>query len=186
MLSKKNIVLTSLVALGAALLVLTQTAGSNPGPQSNKLAGAFLLSAPPTPLLFNGVFAPSDPSGRSAAIYGSILVRIPAELWDPDLAPVDHGGDYVGEAVMTGPDRAKFTAVGHGIQKVTPSLEYPFFEKVAWVWVITGEFKFNAAGTIDCTFTLTVYPQGENGLPDTSKPALFSMQGAGEITRVGF
>jgi hypothetical protein len=186
MISKKNIVLTSFAALGAALLVLTQTAGSNPGPQSNKLAGAFVMSAPGTPLLFNGVFAPSDPSGHSAAIYGSLLVRIPAELWDPDVAPVEHGGDYVGEAVMTGPDTAKFTVVGHGIQKVTPSLEYPFFEKVAWVWVGNGELKFNGGGTIDWTFTLTDYPPGENGLADTSKPALFSMQGAGKMTRVGF
>jgi hypothetical protein len=186
MISKKNIVLTSFAALGAALLVLTQTAGSNPGPQSNKLAGAFVLSTPGTPLLFNGVFAPSDPSGHSAVIYGSLLVRIPAELWDPDVAPVDHGGDYVGEAVMTGPDTAKLTIVGHGIQKVEPSDGYPFFEKVAWVWVVNGVLKFNAAGTIDCTFTLTDYPPGADGLADTSKPALFSMEAGAKMTRVGF
>ncbi len=141
---------------------------------------------PETPLLFNGVFVPTDASGRRAAVYGSLLVRIPAELVPGSgVAPVDQGSDYVGEAVMTGPDTAKLTMMGHGIQKVTPSLDYPFFEKVRWVWVGNGELKINGPDNMDCTMTLSVYPLGKGGLPDTSNPPLFSMPGAAKMVRVG-
>lgn len=184
MLSKRNIALTSLTLFGAAVLVLTQTAGSNQ--RANKLGGAWIQSVPETPLLFNGVFVPTDASGRRAALYGSLLVRIPAELYSADLAPTDHGSDYVGEAVMTGPDTAKFTMMGHAIQKVAPSPEYPFFEQVPWLWVANGEIKINGPDKMDCTMSLSVYPLGEDGLPDTSQAPMFSMPGSAKMTRVGF
>ena len=186
MISRKNIVITSFATLGAALLVLTQTAGSSPSQPANKLEGSWIIAVPGTPLVWNGVFAPSDPSGRKAAVYGSLLVRIPADLMDPDVHYTDSSSDYVGEVVMTGPDTAKLIIVGHAIQKVTPSLEYPFWEKIAFAWEGTGELKFNAPDKIDCTFTLTDYPVGADGLPDKSKPAFFSMGGDAKMTRVGF
>jgi hypothetical protein len=186
MLSNKSIVLTSVTALGAALLVLTQTAGSREDQQSYKLDGSWIITVPGTPLVWNGVFAPSDPSGRKAAVYGSVLVRIPADLVDPKVPYTDSSSDYVGEVVMTGHDTAKLILVGHGIQKVAPSLTYPFWERVAFAWVAKGELKFKAPGEIDCTFTLTDYPVGEDGLPDTSQPSLFSTQGAGKMVRVSF
>jgi len=186
MFTKKKITLAVVGTAAAAFLVLTQTAGSNRCVGPNKLEGAWVMTVPGTPLLWNGILAPSDPSGRSAAIYGSLAVAIPGALLSPNVPPTDYSSDYVGEAVMTGPHTAKFSIVGHAINKVTPTEQYPFFEKVAYVWVCTGEMKFKGPSECDYTFTITDYLVGADGLPDMSKPALFSMPGTATAKRVGF
>ncbi len=190
MFSKKSIALTSLTIAGAALLVLTQTAGSPESGQPRRLQGAWLISAPgPVPdtaILFNAAFAPTDPSGNRATVYGSLMIRIPGELLDPDVPPMGQPGDYVGEAVMTGPNTAKFRIVGHAINKVTPSFDYPLFEKVAYVWVANGEMTFNGPDKIDMTFTLNDYPAGLDGFPAPGQPAFFTISAPANATRVGF
>ena len=108
--SKKNIVAATLATVAATLLVITQTAGTIGGQQSYKLQGAWIQTVPGTPVLATMVFSP-DPSGLRASISGKLAVRISAAQAFPDN---ESGGEFVGEAVMTGPDTAAITVIGYG------------------------------------------------------------------------
>ena len=188
MLSKKNIVLTFVTAFGAALLVLTQTAGSKHA--ASKLEGAWICKVPGTPMQWTVVYAP-DPSGHRASMTGMIQVRIPADLWFPDLPPGVDGGAYgfVGEAVMTGPDTANTTMVGYAIKKVTPSTAYPFGEQVLWIWLASGENKFSALGKAEFTGTMGIYlPEADadgDGLPDPGQKPLVCFPATCQAVRLG-
>ncbi len=189
MLSKKNIVLTSVTALGAALLVLTQTAGSNNKHAANKLEGTWITKVPGSPMVWTVVYAPTDPSGRRAAVKGSLQVRIPADVLFPGLPSAEDGSyDFVGEAVMTGPDTSKGTIVGYAIKKVTPSADYPFREQVQWIWVASGEAKFTGPGKTESTGTMAIYlPEADadgDGLPDPGQKPILSFPSAYPSVRV--
>ncbi len=176
MFSKKNLVLTSVTALGAALLVLTQTASSNSTQIANKLEGAWISKVPGTAVQFTTVFTP-DASGARASIIGALQVRIPVDLMFPGLPPaVDGSYDFVGEVVMTGPDTANATLLGYAFKKVAPSAEYPFGEQVLWIWVGSGEIKFAASGRTETTGSMAIYlPEADangDGLPDPGQTPL--------------
>ena len=167
---KPKIVVAALATMATTLLVLTQTAATPPGPASYKLEGAWIAKVPTTPLQWSYVFSPSDPSGRRATLSGSLQVSIPAALIVPGFPEFDYSSPSVGEAVMTGPDTAKFTAVGYSIKKVAPSPEYPFLEQVTVIWVTSGEVKFTAPGKTETTHHVAYYlPAADgngDGLPD--------------------
>ncbi len=189
MFSKKNLVLTSVTALGAALLVLTQTASSKITQTANKLEGAWVSKVPGTPMQWTTVFTP-DTSGRRASITGALQVRIPLDLLFPGLPPaVDGSYDFVGEAVMTGPDTANATLLGYAFKKVAPSAEYPYGEQVLWIWVGSGEMKFAASGRIETTGSMAIYlPEADadgDALPDPGQTPLICFPIAYPSVRVG-
>ena len=190
MISKKNIILTCMTVIGAALLVLTQTAGSNQNQQSNKLEGAWICKVPGTPMRWTLVMSP-DPSGRRATINGSIQVHVPFDLMYPGVVPGGiYPSDYVGEAVMTGPYTAKVTCVGYAMKNVLPSAAYPFYEQVAWMYVVSGELKFTAPGKFQIQSPFALYlPSADadgDGLPDAGQTPIVSMPAGFVGTRVGF
>ena len=182
-------VLMSVTVLGAALLVLTQTAGSKNNQQANKLEGAWVSKVPGTAMQWTTVYTP-DASGRRATITGALQVRIPFEVMFPTLPPpVDGSYDFVGEAVMTGPDTAKATMVGYAVKKVTPSAQYPFGEQVLWTWVGSGDIKFTASGKTESTGTMGIYlPEADadgDGLPDPGQNPIICFPVAYPSVRLG-
>jgi hypothetical protein len=191
MLNKKNLVVATLATLAAGLLVVTQTAGSKPNQQANKLEGAWIAKVPGMPIQWSYVMSPADPSGKRAALSSTLHVRIPGEVWFPDLVPpVDYFTPFAGEAVMTGPDTARFTGVGYGIKKVVPSESYPFWEQVVLICVTSGEIQFTAPGKVETTHHIADYlPAADadgDGLPDAGQTPFLCLPPTTTLdTRVG-
>ncbi|MBI2929484.1 MAG: hypothetical protein HYY24_27790 [Verrucomicrobia bacterium] len=187
MLNKKNLVVATLATMAAVALVVTQTAESKQN-QANKLEGAWVAKVPGMPVQWSYVLSPSDPSGRRAAISGSLHVRIPADILYPDLVPAtDYSSDLVGEAMMTGPDTANFTSVGYGINKVDPPA--PFYEQVVLIWVNSGQVKFTGPGKTEVTHHVAYYlPAADgdgDGLPDPGQTPFLCLPATSLDTRVG-
>ncbi len=91
MLSKKSILAATLATAAAALLVITQTAGTTVSRSFSKLQDAWIQTIPGTPVLATMVFSP-DPSGLRASISGKLAVRISAAQAFPDM---ESSGDFV-------------------------------------------------------------------------------------------
>ncbi len=190
MLSKKTIVLTTLAAAAATVLVVTQGAWTHDEP--NKLEGAWVVKVPGYPIQYSLVMSPSDASRRSA-ISGSLQVRIPVELLAPVPFPEFDPGissAFIGEALMTGHNKAKFTLVGYALNKVAPTLESPFTEKVAFTWVASGQLKFAGVGSFESTAEIAYYlPEADgdgDGFPDADATPLFRLPASTSLgTRVG-
>ncbi len=190
MFSKKNMVLTTLAAAVAIVLVVTQSAWTDQQP--NKLEGAWITKVPGYPIQWISVLSPSDPSGRSAAMSGSLQVRIPIELMYPTLFPeVDPSlsSSFVGDVVMTGDNKAKWTMVGHGLKKALPTLESPFTEQVVLIWVASGECTFTRPGKFESTGTIAYYlPEADgdgDGLPDADATPVVCLPASSISTRIG-
>lgn len=179
MLNKKNLLLVTLAAAAATALVLTQTAATGPN-QATKLEGAWIAKVPGTPLQWSYVMSPSDPSGKRAALSGSLQVRIPVDVLFPGLIPqLDYSSDTTGEIVMTGSDTADFTSVGYGMKKIAPTMEYPFTEQVVLIWVTSGQVKFTGPGKAEVAHHLAYYlPAADadgDGLPDPGQSPILCM-----------
>ncbi len=183
MLSKKNILGATLATAAAALLVITQTAGTTASPQSTKLEGAWIYTVPGTPVLATMHMSP-DASGLRAAISGQLVVPIPATQAFPDNEFVS---DFVGEAVMTGPYTAEMTIIGYGSKEVVPTLQSPFDRALVLIWVGSGTMKFTASGKIEGVQHLAYYrPEADtngDGFPEAAP--LYSIDGPAVCTRVG-
>ncbi len=181
MLSKKLLVAT-LATSGAVLFIMTQTAGTGGNSQSNKLEGAWTSSMPGTPVLGSFVLAPSDPSGRTAVMSGKVVVGISVAQAFPDAEPT---GEFVGEAVVTGPDTTKYTIVGYLTKKLAPPA--PFDTALVGIWVDSGEFKTTAPGKAEGVHHIAYYrPDADtngDGIPEGAP--LFCVDGPGVNTRVG-
>jgi hypothetical protein len=181
----------TLVAVAALSLALTQNAGSQVAQQANKLEGSWIAKVPGTAIQWNYTMAPLDPSGHRAALTSTLHVRIPGEVFYPGvIPPVDYFTPFVGEVVMTGPNTAKYKAVGYGMKKVVPSESYPFFEQVAYICAATGDVKFTGPGKIEIIHQITNYlPSADldgDGLPDPGQAPLIALPPTPTIdTRVG-
>jgi hypothetical protein len=160
MISKKSIVLLTLATTTAGLLILTQTAASNATPQPIKLEGAWVSRVPQFGNQWTTMFAPTDPSGRSAVIWGALQVSIPSQSFCTGVPPSDSNSDFTGEAVMTGPDTAAFTMVGYSLNQ----------GQIVMTWVTTGEIKFASPVQANTTFVISYYkPEADlngDGLPE--------------------
>jgi len=182
MITKKSILAATFAVVGAALLVITQTAGTTADKQENKLEGAWIYTIPGTPVLATMHMSP-DASGRRAAISGQLVVPIPATQAFPDQ---EFTSDFVGEAVMTGPDTSELTIIGYGTKKVVPTLQSPFDRQIVLIWVDSGTMKFTASGKIEGVQHLAYYrPEADtngDGLPEGA--ALYSLDGPAVCTRV--
>jgi hypothetical protein len=171
MLSKKNIALTILAAAGGTLLILSQSAWCDQHGNSAKLEGAWIGKVLGTPVTWSYSLAP-DPSGRSAAMSGSIQVPIGPSVVVPGLFPdLEYYSPMVGQAVMTGRDTVQFTAVWYGMKTGVP------FNQVVFIGVNSGEGKFTKSGQLINTNHLAFYaPSADadhDGLPDPGQtPAL--------------
>ncbi len=123
---------------------------------------------------------------------GSLQVRIPIELMYPAVVPeVDPSlsSSFVGDMVMTGDNKAKWTMVGYGLKKVLPTLESPFTEQVVLIWVASGESTFTSPGKFTSTGTIAYYrPDADgngDGLPDADATPVVCLPAYSVSTRVG-
>jgi len=161
--TKRSIALVAFgVALGA-VVILTQAGWTEVG--ASKLEGAWIAKVSGMPLQWSYTLVP-DPSGRRAAMYGSIQVHIPpviasAEHVFPDL---EYNSDMVGELVMTGPNTAQFTAIWYGMKKGFP------FNQVVYIGMNSGQVRFTGPGKAETTHALAFYAPATDadgdGLPD--------------------
>ena len=183
MITRKNIIIGALTAAAAALLVVTQTAGSNQNKIANKLEGAWIANVVGMPLQWTYALSP-DPSGRRATISGSIQVHIPPAIVKPGLfADLEYNSPIVGETVMTGPDTAEFTAVWYGMKKGFP------FNQIVCIGVNSGVLTFTGPGKSEGTHHLAFYyPSADgdgDGLPDPGAVPALCLPATGTIdTRV--
>ncbi len=188
MLSKKNVVLVTLATAAAALLVATQGAWSGPNGQANKLEGAWIAKSTTSPVTGSYVLSPSDPSGQRATLSGLIQVRIPIEVLFPGLfGDNEIGGDFVGEAVMTGPNTGSYSIVGYGRKTLNPPT--PFKEQIVLIWVDSGRIDFTGPGKMQVTHRVAYYhPNADadgDGLPDPGQAPLICLPATTLDTRVG-
>jgi hypothetical protein len=165
----RNIALAALgVALGVGL-IFTQAAKS--APQSFKAEGSWIGKVPGTPLMWSYTMSP-DPSGRSAAMSGTIQVPIGPSVLVPTLFPdLEYISPMVGQVMMTGSDTAAFTAVWYGMKKGFP------FNQVVFIGVNSGQSRFTEPGASIHTNHIAFYaPSADadhDGLPDPGQaPAL--------------
>lgn len=184
MLSKKTVIPAVVGCLGAALLVITQTAGTVVTPQQScKLQGAWIQTSPGIPLLATMVFSP-DPSGLRASISGNLSVRITVAQAFPDM---ESSGEFVGEAIMTGPDTARTTIIGYGTKRAVPTAASPFDDQLVLIWTSTSEGKFTAPGKFEGINHLAYYrPDADtnsDGIPEGAP--LYTIDGPTVCTRVG-
>jgi hypothetical protein len=106
-----------------------------------------------------------DPSGRTAAMYGTIQVAIRPGVVNSNLFPdFEYSRDFVGQLIMTGHDTMKFGAVWYGMKKALP------FDQVVYIGVNSGEGKFTGPGQSQVPHHLAFYHLSAdadgNGLPD--------------------
>ncbi len=178
--TKRNIAVAAFgVALGA-VVILTQAGWTGLG--TYKLEGAWVAKVPGMPLQWTYTLVP-DPSGRRAAMYGSIQVNIPPAIVPPNPFPdLEYNSDLVGELVMTGPGTAKFTAVYYGMKKDFP------FNKVVYIGVTSGQVRFTGPGKAEVTHALAFYaPETDvdgDGLPDPGQAPALCLPSLSRDTRV--
>lgn len=180
MFSKQQTALTTIGAAALACLLATQVAWTDRASESRRLEGAWIAKVPGTPLRWSYVMSPSDPSGKRAAISGSLQVGIPVDVMFPGVIPqLDYNSDMTGEVVMTSPNTADFTVVGYGMKKIAPTMEYPFTEQVVLIWVTSGQVKFTAPGKAEVAHHLAYYlPAADadgDGLPDAGQSPILCL-----------
>lgn len=169
-----------LTLVAAAALTIAGTANA---PQVSKLEGAWIAKVPGMPLQWSYTLAP-DPSGRTAAMYGSIQVHIPPAIAPPDypFADMEYNSDMVGQLVMTGPNEGKFTAVWYGMKKGFP------FNEIVYIGVNSGHVKFAGPGKSEVTHALAFYAPGTDadgdGLPDPGQAPALCLPSLSHDTRV--
>jgi hypothetical protein len=170
--TKRNIALAAFGVAVGTILIVTQAAWSDEGPQSLKLGGSWIGKVPGTPIMWTYSLSP-DASGKSASMSGSIPVPSGPYLLSlqglfPDLEYIT---PMVGQIRMSGQDTTKFTAVWYGMKKGYP------FNQVVFIGVNSGTGKYTGPGEAENTNHLAFYdPSADadgDGLPDPGAvPAL--------------
>jgi hypothetical protein len=173
MLSKKNIALTILAAVGGTLLILSQTAWSDQQGTSAKLEGAWVARLPGTPFQWNYVMTPAQPSGRRATAWGAFtipipgaLVGLPAQYQTMDLSV------FSGELVMTGRNEAKGAVIWWGLKDTGTGIK-----QVVYIGMDSFTVTFTAPGKALVTHLMKFYdPSADtdgDGLPDPGQQPVF-------------
>jgi len=171
--------LLALVAAAAATV-----AWSNQCREPVRLEGAWIAKVTGMPLQWSYVESPMDLLARRASLSGSIQVHIPPSIVIPGLfADLEYNSPLVGEAVMTGYDTVKFTAVWYGMKKGFP------FNQIVYIGVNSGEGTITAPGKAAMTHHLAFYyPSADadgDGLPDPGQAPALCLPPTGTIdTRV--
>ena len=151
--------LLAVVAAAVAAVAWTKT-----GPESYKLEGSWIGKVPGTPVMWIYTVS-ADPSGRTAAMSGSVPVPLGPSVIVPGLFPdLEYYSPMVGQVSMTGPDTADFTAVWYGMKKGVP------FNQVVCIGVNSGQARFTEPGKSINTNHMAFYaPSADadhDGLPD--------------------
>ncbi len=170
--------------LSAATSGTTAFAGSAQQP-ANKLEGAWIArltsisTTPDTPLAqWTYIWSP-DPSGRRAALRGSV---------DVNFGPVAAGSSptqLIGEAVMTGPDTAAINAMWYGIQKHN---DVPSPEEITYIGTVAATIRFIAPDKMAATDHFKIYlPSADadgDGIPDPGSVPVNSFDATTLDTRI--
>ena len=163
MITRKNIIIGALTAAAAALLVVTQTAASDPNYGQKKLGGAWVGGV--GGIQWSAVYAPLDPAGRTATLQIQ-FPGYPAAIQAGLLAPfgADTVSVGVGEAAMTDRDTAKFTWVAYAVTDAHPPV-------IMAIFVVNGTMDFTGPDSAMTTETVRIYlPDADanhDGLPDS-------------------
>ncbi len=166
----KNYLLLGVCTAAAGLCLAFDSGGQKGGDtQRVKLSGSWIAKVPGTTLLWTYAMSP-DPSGKEAAISGSVQVAVKPAIFVPGLfADLEYVSPMVGRLVMTGTDTARFTAVWYGMKTAMP------FDQVVFIGVTSGEIKFTAAGKAEVSHNLGFYAPSTDadgdGLPDPGQAA---------------
>jgi hypothetical protein len=185
--TKQYAALAIIAAVAGAFLAFNPHAQSEAGKsQASKLEGAWIAKVVGMPMQWAYTLSP-DPSGRRAAMSGSIHIPIPPQAipGNPGLfSDWEYNTDLVGELVMTGPDTMEFTAVWYGMKKAFP------FDQVVVIGVNSGQGRFTGPGKSEVTHHLGMYAPSTDadgdGLPDPGQPATFCLPATTIDTRVPF
>lgn len=192
MLSKKNIALTILAAVGGTLLILSQTAWSDQHGTSAKLEGAWVARLPGTPFQWNYVMTPAEPSGRRATLWGAFTIPIPGALVGLPAQYQTLGlSVFSGEGVMTGRNEAKGTVIWWGLKDTDVGIK-----QVVYIGVDSFTVSFTAPGKSQVTHLMKFYDPSSDtdgdGLPDPgqqpvySAPAVTSADTCTSLSALGF
>jgi hypothetical protein len=183
--TKQYAALTIVAVAAGAFVAFNSPAQSAAGKsQVFKLEGAWIAKVVGMPMQWAYTVSP-DPSGRRAALAGSIHVPIPPQAINPALfADWEYNTDMVGELVMTGPDTVEFTAVWYGMKKGFP------FDQIVLIGVNSGQGRFTEPGKMTGTHNLGMYAPGTDGdgdgLPDPGQDPAVCLPATSIDTRVPF
>ncbi len=166
--------ITALVAAAAVFVLAALIFASGRGEGSVKLEGAWVArvvsyqgNPGQYPYQWSYVLAP-DPSGRSAALRGSIDVGFPQN----PLLPFDFHSPFIGEITQTGPETANFNTYWYEIRNG------PINEIVA-IGRSWGETRFVEPGKAESTHHFEFYlPSADtngDGIPEGSPIAQFTV-----------
>jgi len=160
--AKRNVTVAAVGVCLGALLIVSQTAGSNRGHQPFKLGGAWIMKFQGNPTTCMVTDAP-DASGRRAAVSGTTVIG------DPTLGgaflEAQWQSPVMGEAVVTGWDRGAFTVVQYGLKPGAAGLP-----EIVYIIVDSGTFKEIGPGKTEHQHNAAVYLPFQDadgdGLPD--------------------
>jgi hypothetical protein len=159
--SKRKMVVAALSAAVAGWLVVTPVGAGNGSNGAVKLEGAWIARGVEAPLQWTYVLSP-DPSGRQAALHGSIDVGLGGNPFGADYA-----SPLIGNLVLTSPDTARFNSVWYGITKLPPAA--PLSAQIVYIGMNSGEATF-VDGQWEVTHHIAYYlPSSDadkDGLPD--------------------
>ncbi len=167
----KNYLILGACTVVAGLFLAFNSGGQNQqgDTQRVKLGGSWVARVPGTPLMWTYTVSP-DPSGKEAAISGSIQVPVKPAVIDPTLFPdLEYVTPMIGRIVMTGTNTANFTAVWYGMKTALP------FDQVVFIGVNSGDIKFTGSGKAEVHHNLGFYAPSTDvngdGLPDPGQTA---------------
>ncbi len=148
----------------ALLLVATQPTGSARSREPFKLEGAWIMKFPGTPI--TSVYTLSaDTSGRRASISGSTIIGDPTFFGS---FPAEWQSPLMGEAVVTGPNEGRYTAVSYGLKAGAEG-----FPELVYILVDSGMVRDLGQGRTEHQHNLGVYLPFQDadgdGLPDAGQ-----------------
>jgi len=160
--TKRNLALALLGVAAGAIVILTQTAWSDRNHQPFKFEGAWIGKAPGTPLTWTYTLAPSDSSGRRAALTGGFVTGDPTLFGlFPDAKT---STPFVGDCVVTGHDSGTYTALHYGMKNGASGPE------IVYIVMDAGTITQKAPGRLEVVHTLAIYLPAQDadgdGLPD--------------------